>query len=531
MSSYHILNAIWIGVFPMLAVTVLIGVFCYILCCLNQIKNKCKEHSKKKSLKKTRKRLYKQQQKQSQNESISKPKPTKIDELDYANSKSDLDTPIIINKLTKTDEIRSTDLPNRSNLTLNLSPVLVVNELGLKEKNFKPITRLAVSKTNSSFNELKNINSDYEQIEQLVVQDLSESPTNFYSKFRIAQESKVKLEKKETSGLDNVLASKIEAFVNNIITNSASKKLEEDVTSVTNSLTSDIDETPKNTETKSVELKADEKEIYKNSKKKRVMDTDDTQNDYDDDYSTDITTDNAENKLIPNKSSPNRGVKKKKQHGQHYLKSSHRTVPFSSSQLLKSPDTSSFNDLNKKAKLLTLSKNVSASDIEIEDDFIFNDGDDSLSSTGICVGASQHTLVNQLNHSLSNSKRCSDLDSSRNEEDSVGNLLNRHNFRLIDDTNNENSLSTPTNVENEKANNQPQQSQQLPQQTVESKSMHQASTSNYLLSEQSKLTKLNSKLISSSSMSDIDPDENILKNLLIKNKIIISKTNSRNQFK
>ena len=516
MSSYHILNAIWIGVFPMLAVTVLIGVFCYILCCLNQIKNKCKEHSKKKSLKKTRKRLYKQQQKQSPHEeSISKHKPTKIDELDYANSKSDLDTPVIINKPTKAEEIRSSELPNRSNLTLKLSPVLVVNELGLKEKNFKPIARLAVSKTNSSFNEPKHISSDYEQIEQLVVQDLSESPTNFYSKFRFAHECKVKLEKKETSGLDNVLASKIEAFVNNIITDSAGKKLEEDATSVTNSLTSDIDETPKNTDTKSVELKADEKEIYKNSRKKRTMDTDDTQNDYDDDYSTDMTTDNAENKLIPNKSSPNRGARKKKQ---HYLKSSQRTVPFSSSQLLKSPDTSSFNDLNKKAKLLTLSKNVSASDIEIEDDFIFNDGDDSLSSTGICVGASQHTLVNQLNHSLSNSKRCSDLDSSRNEEDSLGDLLNRHNFRLIDDTNNENSLSTPTNVENEKATNQAQA--QLPQQTVESKS-HQASTSNYLLSEQSKLTKLNSKLISSSSMSDIDPDENILKNLLIKNKIII----------
>ena len=61
MSSYHVLNAVWIGVFPMLAVSVLIGLLCYILCCLNQLKIKFQQYRKKKQLKKTRKKLHTQQ--------------------------------------------------------------------------------------------------------------------------------------------------------------------------------------------------------------------------------------------------------------------------------------------------------------------------------------------------------------------------------------------------------------------------------------------------------------------------------------
>ncbi len=50
MSSYHILNAIWVGVFPMLATSIVIGAICYLLCCLNQIKIKCVAMHKKRKL-------------------------------------------------------------------------------------------------------------------------------------------------------------------------------------------------------------------------------------------------------------------------------------------------------------------------------------------------------------------------------------------------------------------------------------------------------------------------------------------------
>jgi hypothetical protein len=60
MSSYHVINAIWIGVLPMLGVALVIGIACYILCCLNQIKNKCKEHRRNKQNKIARKKLYRQ---------------------------------------------------------------------------------------------------------------------------------------------------------------------------------------------------------------------------------------------------------------------------------------------------------------------------------------------------------------------------------------------------------------------------------------------------------------------------------------
>ncbi len=48
MSSYHILNAIWVGVFPMLSVTVLIGIILYFVCCLNRIKILCSKYCKRK---------------------------------------------------------------------------------------------------------------------------------------------------------------------------------------------------------------------------------------------------------------------------------------------------------------------------------------------------------------------------------------------------------------------------------------------------------------------------------------------------
>lgn len=59
MSSYHLLNAVWIGVFPMLAVTVLLGVICYIVCCLNRIKIRCVHCWRKRNKKKLKLKIAK----------------------------------------------------------------------------------------------------------------------------------------------------------------------------------------------------------------------------------------------------------------------------------------------------------------------------------------------------------------------------------------------------------------------------------------------------------------------------------------
>jgi hypothetical protein len=56
MSSYHVLNAVWIGVFPMLAVTILISIILYFVCCLNRIKTQCSKYCSRKRQKKREKK-------------------------------------------------------------------------------------------------------------------------------------------------------------------------------------------------------------------------------------------------------------------------------------------------------------------------------------------------------------------------------------------------------------------------------------------------------------------------------------------
>ena len=87
MSSYHILNSIWIGVFPMLAVTVIIGVLFYIVCCLNRIKKHCGEYCAHKRIEKSRRNLNKKTPRdieasyQSDDQYKSKKKKKKISEI------------------------------------------------------------------------------------------------------------------------------------------------------------------------------------------------------------------------------------------------------------------------------------------------------------------------------------------------------------------------------------------------------------------------------------------------------------------
>lgn len=61
MSTYHVLSAIWIGVLPMLAASVFIVVACYILCCLNRIKDQYVHYRKRQRAKQTKKKFLAEQ--------------------------------------------------------------------------------------------------------------------------------------------------------------------------------------------------------------------------------------------------------------------------------------------------------------------------------------------------------------------------------------------------------------------------------------------------------------------------------------
>ena len=135
----------------------------------------------------------------------------------------------------------------------------------------------------------------------------------------------------------------------------------------------------------------------------------------------------------------------------------------SSSTLNTGQTTSSKKISKKRAKLLHVNKksNNSISDIEAEDDLMFNE-DDSLSST---IELSQNTLVYGAN--------CGSLSKKLSDE----------------------SPSLTINIINHHVNNV----------------VRQAIPSEGTLRNKQSLTKM------STSMSDIEPDENILTNLLIKN--------------
>ena len=171
---------------------------------------------------------------------------------------------------------------------------------------------------------------------------------------------------------------------------------------------------------------------------------------------------------------------------------------------------------NKRAKLIILkkrNKDTLNSDIEIEEDLVC-DGD-SLSSTGIsCEHVSENTFVNNMKASRSSLKSSESLSTPK-----TSTTTNQSNIR------NDIFPIESTNVNTNKHKEQleittSKQTPALPslevneEQSKTSSNFHQTSllrTAN-TESKHGELTKLNN-----SSMSDIEPDENLLKNLLIKN--------------
>lgn len=117
-------------------------------------------------------------------------------------------------------------------------------------------------------------------------------------------------------------------------------------------------------------------------------------------------------------------------------------------------------------------KNRIMSDVDIDDDLIFNDDDDSLSSTGVGTSSSQNLSLNKLT-----AKKMT-------EPTTADTCLN--------------VTSTTTGSSN----------------TI---TMQTVSVLNPSLSAAKELSSSKNIFVNASSMSDIDPDDNILKDLLVKN--------------
>jgi hypothetical protein len=200
--------------------------------------------------------------------------------------------------------------------------------------------------------------------------------------------------------------------------------------------------------------------------------------------------------------------------------------------------------LNKTAKNDMSNKILSDIDIELEDDLIFDDDDDSLSSTGLCGTRYSNTTpigYSKTTSGLSTAAANRNVEPSSQvvpNESATVTLLNesiRHTQSSL-----LNSNSTLTNLD-ESGINQPK-SKMLPTScslqmsvlvsaaaaaTTEKSSASSVNNNEQqqrqlykqsLSSLNKEKAKLNPSLVNSSSMSDIEPDENILKNLLVKNR-------------
>lgn len=90
MSSYHIVQAIWYGVLPMLVAALFVGILCYFICCLNQIKERIVHSRKRKRLREARKKAMREQREKSGGGGgLSLTEPIKID-TKLVNGKSNM---------------------------------------------------------------------------------------------------------------------------------------------------------------------------------------------------------------------------------------------------------------------------------------------------------------------------------------------------------------------------------------------------------------------------------------------------------
>jgi hypothetical protein len=264
MSSYHIINSIWISVFPLLAVTLILIVICYLICCLKRIRSKLNERNK--FLKYMR----------------------NVENNENNNNRNQYEKPA--------QEQQQQDDTNIVKID--------INEIYLP-KSHSIVKKTVKTKPNSPYNhyylnckKFKSLN-EISYLEQLEVKELNESPKSLYSKFK---QQKIEAANKTTID-DN--------YFNQLLNRYGSK-------------------------------------------------------------------------TAPTTPASNKKHRLRYKKPQKYVKSSSKSSLASSvstSSSTFSPVNHLFNKKNSRIKL----NSKHCSDIDNEDDVIFNDEDDSLSSAGLCV--------------------------------------------------------------------------------------------------------------------------------------------------
>jgi hypothetical protein len=480
MSSYHVLNAIWVGVFPMLAASILIGVACYIICCLNQLKLRIieyrrekkllkaqqmheKRNSRRKHKSKSRNHDYDQEDEFKTINEMQKKKPSLLDKLyededeeDDDDDDYDIDDgdyyikkpqPKIYSQIKNVARTKPPSAPpsppqysqnlssknprNKNSIDRNrLSLKLKSNNnnntnslLDIKEESFgEEFPRFTPSKESDSLGAPSSKNSP------LIVQELNESPKSALSRYQtLTRMGRQKELEKNLKPVDNLLPKYSSSSLS-----SDESNLSVAVDNYSNNNDNNIN---------------NDKNSSQNS---------DTENDYDDDYETE-------------------------------------------------------SDKNKKStddrKKLAKKNNNFNSDLDLEDNLFFNDDDDDSLSSAASGGAGRlekfNSYMTKTNYSLSNSSSARLNQNNHNIKlEKLSKLKSKKKLNEESVTTIKSNLTSgcPTafleNINYIQDIDDDEEIDDVHKDNTRKKSLSDKSVDN--------------------SMSDIEPDENIVKDLLVK---------------
>lgn len=185
MTSYHILSAVWISVFPLVAVAIILVVLCYLVCCLKRLKHKINERNKLIEYLKTNNNNNNSELligDAGASNNIGGVKESAV----YGNSEDDYDY--------KKAKIYEKHDKNANDAFI----VCKLNDIYLPAKsynNLKELTPYEYTHASSPFHhyydkrkKFKSLDVNIECIDQLEVQELNESPKSLYSKFQHIQQ-------------------------------------------------------------------------------------------------------------------------------------------------------------------------------------------------------------------------------------------------------------------------------------------------------------------------------------------------------
>ncbi len=472
----------------MVVVSLIVGLICYFLCCLTQLKASLKEYRMKQSFKQNQK-LHKQQQRlasktssvnvsDSTNGKLSEAKSSTSDiktinlHINTLNSqKNRIYQPVENDKIIKTQE-DSVKKFDRNSLHLKLASnnnEILEEQINLKRysENSEPNSECILNSSGK-----KPIKKDLEsELEPLVVMELDESPKSIY--FRLKQ---IGFQSK-----DNI--------------DESEKDIDKEVLEINCKRLSSI-------RIKSIDSLEEDSNTY--------FSTDQPRGIYENLNSIIRIRNESDKKLYLSDSNYKYRKKTKKKFFKFNTdQEDQQTTPTNTSFKSTSNDEMEDNAGNKRAKLIILkkrSKDTLNSDIEIEEDMIC-DGD-SLSSTGInCEHVIDNTSVNNMKSTFKSSENVSNAKTSdlNNESSNKNDMF----------TSNSAWMNTKLEITTSKLTSSLDKSQEpIGKQSEAGINVHRTPllrTTNKD-SKHGELTKMKN-----SSMSDIEPDENLLKNLLLKN--------------